>query len=250
MCYELECEEAGISKLKDKVGVLNEIYENEEWYSFWGELEENLNTYKINVEDLSCSLLDICDEKIFSNHTIEDLKTPVKAIYEILEFIGIEIGQYRFNILDTIETYTQRSIVLNDLTNIIQMCSPIEEKIKYTITEDLSNFENVLFNFNDLSNNNIKITSVGDIFPEHGCTNDLDIRLTFNGERIALGKIEITYGDYEMNFHQGYNMPIIEDELCINLDEVNEKLGEYLEEEIKKIDEYYNIISKIHSFKL
>lgn len=241
--YELECEEAGISTLKDKDDILNEIYENEEWYSFWGELEEYINDYKTIVENLCCSLLDLDDENILHNYSIEQIKKYIGSIYEVLNSIGIEIGEYRINMLSVIENDDQKSIVINDLIDILETCNDIEEQVVGIINDSLDEFENTLFNFNDLLNNNIKIISRGDIYPEHGCSNDLDIILIFNGERIGFGKIEITYGDYEINYEQGYSMPIIDDELGINLDEIKQEVRKYFETEIKIIGGYYEKIS-------
>ncbi|MFQ7446591.1 hypothetical protein [Intestinibacter bartlettii] len=247
--YEFECEEAGISPLKDAMHILSDIYESEKWYSFWNKLEDYLISYKNSVEDLSYildNLLDELNENLFQNCSIDKIITNINLIYKILEFHGLHIDKFHFDVLQTLEENPSLiSVILNNLTDLLTDNNSYIS-IDYSLDNYISDYENILFEFKDLNGNYIKITYIGgDINLEHGTTDDIDIKLFLNDECLASGKIEISYGDYEMNFDQGYNMPTMEDELNIDLKEVETIIEEYFNTRIEQAEYYYGELEEI-----
>lgn len=249
MYYEQECEEAGVNPLKDVNTILLDIKEDDNWSYFMCSLEECLETYKTKVEELSCILTDLQKDTLLNSSSTEEFSRDINSIYNALECLGIDVGEYRFNILDILEdnsTIELQNIIVNDLEGLLNECSDIGEKITYKINELSEEYEYLLLDFNDISNNNIKLKIIGYIWPEHGATDNLKLILTFNEEQIASGEIIIEYGDYEKNFEQGCFMPIEYDDMVINLDEIEKELINYLQDLIRDLDNYYEIIDKIN----
>lgn len=253
MYYEFECEEAGISPLKDEKDVLYEIYESNDWTSFWEQLEEYLYDYKVIMEELFESLnscIDELKENGFQEYSIDQIIVKIKLIYEILEFNGIDIGKLRFDIIQNLINSNNLNKViwddlLGDLIKLFKISYDKYKKINYSINQDLYAYKRVLFKFKDLTDDYIEITSIGgDVCPEHGTSDDIEIKLSLNSEDLAFGKIEITYGDYEMNFDQGCYMPIIEDELYIDFKELEIEVEKYFNDRIEKARYYYDELEK------
>ena len=196
------------------------------------------------------SCIDELKENGFQEYSIDQIIVKIKLIYEILEFNGIDIGKLRFDIIQNlINSSNLNKIIwddlLEDLIKLFKISYDKYKNINCSINQDLYAYKSVLFKFKDLTDDYIEITSIGgDVCPEHGTSDDIEIKLSLNSEDLAFGKIEITYGDYEMNFDQGCYMPTIKDELYIDFKELEIEVEKYFNDRIEKARYYYDELEK------
>lgn len=231
------CEEAGIEKLPDRDDVLDEIFECDEIQELYSSVDEFVSEYQGVLDELEGCISELYSNT-FEDYSIEEFGDIVLVLYEMLNKFGIAQDQAKIEIIKKSISEDIRELVTKDLVDLFA-------NIKFDtdcIIQSSGFDDNItIFRYTNLFSECLEVKTVGDIFTEKGFSNEILIKLIINEKEVARGMITKCYGDYEMNYEQGYAMPIASDELGVDLKGVSDHLNNHFAEtlnEVQKINDY------------
>ncbi|SFL70054.1 hypothetical protein [Pelosinus propionicus] len=213
--------EAGIDSIpEDEREVLQEITDTEEYGELTSLFEEFESNIYWKIEDLRSVLYDIQSIRLKKIKVI-NLKSMLEVLCKII---------YNYN-------EAKRNITLRyiDVTNHIKGLEVIFDEMIDNFDAALKHLDSVyneifyseefhlgtIAKMKNISGDVLEIVANGCICIDKGNTDTLLIDLVENGETILTGEIIKFYSDYEIN-DEGISIPINEDGLCINIEEIVE----------------------------
>lgn len=242
MYDEILREEAGIDPLPDRETVLEEIQEHEDIQELFTLIEDFIYEYKGAIDELECCIDELGDLNVFEDYSIEEFKTTILELYNFLGECKLSKDECKIKIINIAMSETIREIVMEDLVSKI---SALKFNTDGIVRSDCFNENCVIFKYTNIFDETIELKSEGDIYPESGSSNDIILKMTFDGVNAAAGGINRSYGEYEINDEQGCAMPIIGDDLDINVQEIIEELNLHFQKTISRIRKYEEYISHI-----
>ncbi len=242
MYDEIFREEAGIDPLPERETVLEEIQEHEDIQELFTLIEDFISDYKGAIEDLECCINELGDLNVFEDYSIEEFKDAAIELYNFLGECKFSNDECKIKIISIAMSEPIREILMEDLALKI---SSLKFNTDGIVQSDCFDENCAIFKYTNIFGETIELKSEGDIYPESGSSNDITLKMTFDGVSAATGGINRSYGDYEINDEQGYAMPITEDDLDINVQEIVEELNLHFQKTISRIRKYEKYISDI-----
>lgn len=235
------CEEAGIEKLPDREGVIQEILEQDDIQELYSYIDEFISDYKGVLDEFECCIEEI-SEGIFEEYRIEEFSEIAIKLYDMLNKLGIVQDQSKIEIIKKAMSEEIRGIIETDLVNLFSMIDIDTENI---VQSDGFDDNIIVFRYENIFKKQVEVKTSGDIFTERGSSNDIIVELMIDGKEQERGIITKWYGEYEMNYEQGYAMPIVEDSLDINIKDILDSLNNHFEETLDEINEFIEFLSSL-----
>lgn len=243
---EFYMEEAGLDKTPEREDVLQEIVEDENYSTLNNIVEEYINDYKMENENLIGLLEIIKDEKMLNKYAFNEFQERVLLLYEIFDNSGLIQDYTKVNLIRDIEMNMKvRNILMDEAYLLIDKMLKIENSKDMFIVECFELGE--LARIKDYRNNTLSIKITGYILPMSGTSDSLDIDIYINDIKNddAHGGIERSYGEYSIHEDEGYAMPEWTDEFSVELTETIDFVQNFCNTSIERINNYYNELDEL-----
>lgn len=243
---EFYMEEAGLEKTPDMEDVIQEIMEDESYSKLLNIVEEYINDFKIENDDLINLLETIKDEKMLNTYPINEFQERVLLLYKIFYTSGLIQDYIKVDLIRNMEMNKKvRDILIEEVYLLIEKMVK-SEKSKDMFKVDYFQFGE-LATIKDFSNKTLSIKNTGYIIPASGDSDSLDIDIYINDIKIddAHGGIKRSYGDYSIHEEEGYAMPEFLDEFDVQLTETIDFVENFCNNSIETINNYYNELDEL-----
>ncbi len=242
---EFYMEEAGLDKTPVIEDVIQEIMEDENYSTLNSIVEEYINDYQMEIENLIGLLEAIKDEKMLDTYPINEFQKRVLLLYEIFYTSGLIQDYTKVSLIRDMEMNIKVRDILMEEAYLL-----IDKMVKSEISKDMFIVEffqvGELARIKDFKNNTLSIMATGYILPISGTSDTLDIDIYINGiiRDDAHGGIERSYGDYSIH-EDGYAMPEFSDEFDVQLTETMDFVEKFCNNSIETINNYYNELDEL-----
>lgn len=239
-------EEAGLEKTPNMEDVIQEITEDESYSKLLNIVEEYIDDYKLEYDDLINLLEIIKDEKLLNKYAFNEFQERVLLLYEIFYNSGIIQDYSKVNLIRHTEMNIKvRDILIDEADLLINKMIKLENSKDTFIVEYFELGE--LARIKDYRNNTLSIKITGYILPMSGTSDSLDIDIYINDikNNDAHGGIERSYGKYSIHEEEGYAMSERLDEFNVELAETIDFVENFCINSIKDINTYYNQLDEL-----
>ncbi|GAA0123463.1 hypothetical protein UT300018_27810 [Clostridium faecium] len=218
--YLQDCD---LEELPDEEEIIERITDNEDIITLFNSFEEYKSEFSSYVEEILGYFSEVFDYIDLSD--IEDAKEKLNLLNEVLHYDN-KYEKCRFEkYINAMHDQQGLELIKEDFEDIIENMThqfeEVTEKIEY---DDISDFqEGVIAKLANIEGQNLEVEIVDWFCPERGSSDTIHVKVRYRGKEEARGIIEKSYGDYEI-LDDTYPMPTHSDDLYINIDEVNEYL--------------------------
>lgn len=234
--HDMERESAGLASLSSDQIYIERISESAEMEEFISITESLLSSLSVDIEE-----------------NLEEYDQFVKDMNEkpVAELI-VKIQTYNVNSpflqISYENSFTEKEVRDSVLEFVNDYLCPVEslesslDSIKYKDYFEISE----LLTFNDLDDNTVKLTVVGQLDPRNDDTDSIWIQLHKNEDRLSYGEVKVYYG--YMNFDEdGGASDGATEKIDYRLEKVINDLGKIVEENRCLINEISNDLIKIRA---
>ena|GEM_PF-5778980 len=219
--------------------LLQEIFEQDDIQMLYSNVDEFISNYEGVLEELEGYIEEI-SEDIFAEYTIEEFRRIALRLYDMLNILGITQDQSKVEIIERAMSEEIRDIIIEDLVNLFSKIMIDTNIVKSSSFDE----DSIVFGYENVFKQRVEVRTSGNIFAERGSSNDINIYLIIDEEQVQ-GIITKQYGNYEINDEQGYAMPIVSDDLDINIKCVLDNLYNHFEETLSEIERFNEYLSSL-----